>query len=144
MKNLLMNLYLMWGTMEDLKEKKISLTYLKIGAILGILFFIREMKNQDLSVINVFLSFLPGMIFLLIAKITKEKIGYGDGWLFLIISCWMGTMKTWALWQTSLLLSSVFSIVMLITQKCKMKSHIAFVPFVWLAHLLLWSLNYGK
>ena len=92
----------------------------------------------------VFLSLVPGLIFLLIAKVSKEKIGLGDGWLFLIIAAWVGTETTWIIWYGSLLLSALFSIVMVILKKYKMQSQLPFIPFIWLAHLFLWSLNYGN
>ena len=63
MKHGLMNLYLLWGTLQDIKEKKISLIYLRIGAILSLLFFIGERTRQDLNVMVVFLSLVPGLIF---------------------------------------------------------------------------------
>ena len=144
MKQILMNLYLLWGAIQDLKEKKISLVYLKVGVVLGLLFFIGEIKRQNLIVGEITLSFLPGIMFLFVAKISREKIGVGDGWLFLIVACWLGAKETWALWQMSLVLSSIYSFVMLITKKYSFSYCIAFVPFVWLAHLLLWSLYYGK
>ena len=139
-----MNLYLLWGAIQDLKEKKISRFYLNVGVILGILFFIGEIRQRNLEIVEVLLSFLPGIIFLLIAKISKEKIGYGDGWLFLIIACWMEARETWILWQLSLFISSVFSFILIIIKKCNVKSSIAFIPFIWLGHLVLCSMIYGK
>ena len=136
MKYGLMNLYLLWGTIQDLKEKKISLVYLKIGLAIGILFLLEKIIGQKLAVVEVFLSFVPGIIFLLLGKMSKEKIGFGDGWLFLIIACWMETKEIWILWQVSLSLCSIFSIVMLMAKKFNTKYCIPFIPFVWLAHLL--------
>ena len=144
MKQMLMNLYLLWGAIQDLKEKKISLLYLKVGVMMGLLFFIGDIKRQDITIGEIIFSFLPGILFLIAAKISREKIGFGDGWLFLIVACWVGMRETWALWQISLVLSSIFSFVMLITKKYSRSYCMAFVPFVWLAHLLLWSLYYGK
>ena len=136
MKYGLMNLYLLWGAIQDLKEKKISLVYLKIGLIIGIVFFLEKIIGQKLAVMEVFLSFVPGMLFLLIGKISKEKIGFGDGWLFLVIGCWMEMRETWMLWQVSLFLCSLFSLVILVVKKFNTKYCIPFIPFVWLTHLL--------
>lgn len=144
MKHGIMNLYLLWGTLQDIKEKRISRTYLGIGMILSLLFFIGEEKYKDFNVIVVCLSFIPGLIFLLVAKVSKEKIGLGDGWLFLIVAGWMGLEDTWTIWSHSLLLSAVFSIAMLVLKKYKMQSQLPFIPFIWLAHLFLWSINHGS
>ena len=93
---------------------------------------------------EVVLSFVPGTIFLLVGKVSKEKIGYGDGWLFLIIACWLGMRETWELWQVSLFLCSLFSFVILLAKKINSKHCMPFIPFVWLAHLLLWIMIYGS
>ena len=63
MKHGLLNLYLLWGTLQDIKEKRISFLYLRIGVILSLLFFIGEGIHQDLNVMVVFLSLVPGLIF---------------------------------------------------------------------------------
>jgi leader peptidase (prepilin peptidase)/N-methyltransferase len=112
--------------------------------ILSLLFFIGEEKYKDFNVIVVCLSFIPGLIFLLVAKVSKEKIGLGDGWLFLIVAGWIGTGDTWTIWAHSLLLSTFFSIVMLVLKKYKLQSQLPFIPFIWLAHLFLWSTNHGS
>lgn len=138
MKDVWMNLYLLWGTLQDIKEKKISITYLRVGAIGSVLFFIKERMQHQWNVIDIILSLVPGLVFLFIAKASKEKIGFGDGWLFLIIAGWMGTEITWKLWQSSLLLSSFFSFAMLMLKKYKLQNQIPFIPFVWLAHLMIW------
>ena len=144
MKHGLLNLYLLWGTLQDIKEKKISRTYLRIGAILSLLFFIGEGNRQNLNMMVVFLSLVPGLIFLLIAKVGKEKIGLGDGWIFLIMAGWMGAEITWTIWYISLILSAFFSFVMMVLKKYKMQSQLPFIPFVWMAHLFLWSINHGS
>ena len=142
MKNMLLNLYLFWGMLQDLKERKISFIYLMVGAIIGVLFLIEGFFGQCLEVIDILFSFLPGIIFLLIAKFSKEKIGFGDGWLFLILGGWIGSKKIWALWQLSLVLSATFSLLMLGIKKCRIKSQIPFIPFVWLIHLIFMGANY--
>lgn len=144
MKDVLMNLYLLWGSLQDIKEKKISFIYLRIGAVSSFLFFIKQRIDQDWDLMDVFLSFVPGLIFLFMAKVSKDKIGVGDGWLFLIIAGWCGLEATWGIWYGSLFLSAFFSIAMVVLKKYKMQSQLPFIPFVWVAHLLLWSLHYGS
>ena len=121
------------------REKNFSDLFKSWSDFRSNVFYRRNKKTEFDS-----LSFLPGLIFLFVAKISREKIGVGDGWLFLIVASWLGSKETWALWQMSLILSSIFSLVMLITKKYSSSYCIAFIPFVWLSHLLLWSLYYGK
>ena len=72
---------------QDLREKKISLLYLKIGAGVALMFLLWGIGNQGIKIMDILVSCLPGILFLSLAKLTKEKIGEGDGLLFLIIGC---------------------------------------------------------
>ena len=138
MKNIIINFYLLWGAWQDFREKKISVMYLKVGVVLGLILLLCDFLNKQVNSKEMILSFLPGIIFLCISKITKEKIGIGDGFVFLLIGSFLGE-KTWILWQISLVLSSLYSFFMIVAKKGKLKNQIAFIPFVWLGHLLLWS-----
>lgn len=142
MKNFWVNLYLFWGMVQDLREKKISLLYLKTGAGVALMFLLWGIGNQGIKIMDILVSCLPGILFLSLAKLTKEKIGEGDGLLFLIIGCCLDSKESWMLWQLSLLLSFLFSFLMLIMKKYKGESQIAFIPFVWFAHVFLWSMKY--
>ena len=141
MKNIVINFYLLWGAWQDFREKKISVTYLKVGVVLGLILLLYDFFNKQVNSKEMILSFLPGIIFICISKITKEKIGIGDGLVFLLIGIFWGE-KTWMLWQTSLVLSSLYSFIMIVAKKSKLENQIAFIPFVWLGHFLLWSFYY--
>ena len=143
MKQIVMTLYLLWGTLQDVKEKKISVTYLKIGALLSFLYLLWEIWNKNMRGKEVMLSLLPGVIFLLLSKLTKEKVGVGDGFVFLVIGICLGSSMTWMVCQLGLILSSVYSLLILLLKRGNRESQIAFIPFIWLAHFLLWSLKYG-
>ena len=143
MKNIVMTVYLLWGTLQDLKEKKISVTYLKIGVTISVLFLIWEAWHRNVNGKEFVISLLPGLFFLLISKLAKEKVGAGDGYIFLIIGCCLGSSMTWMICQLGLILSSIYSFLILLLKRGNRNSQIAFVPFIWLAHFLLWSLKYG-
>ena len=137
MVEIVLNIYLFWGTVQDIKEKSISNCFIKIGIIIGSISFLRDIYLQVFSPKEWLWSLIPGVVFLLIAKISKEKVGYGDGIVFLILGGCMKTTEIWCLWQISLLLDVVYSLIMMAIKKIDLHSKVAFLPFVWIAHILL-------
>ena len=68
------NIFLLWGTCQDIKKKKIKNTHLIIGGILGGIFNIAKIGEGSFFFRQWLLALLPGVIFLIFAKKTKEKI----------------------------------------------------------------------
>ena len=133
--NVILNVYLFWGALQDIKRKSISATFIKVGIIIGIGNFFWEMYHQSFCGTERMWSMLPGLVFLMITKATKEKIGYGDGIVFLILGSCMDLSDIMSLWQISLLLSMFFSFFMVVIKKWNLHSQVAFVPFIWIAHV---------
>ena len=142
MLNVIVNVYLLWGSIQDIRKKIISASYIKTGFVLGIVHIIWEWRQQIFVLHEKGLSLVPGIILLIIAKLSKEKIGYGDGILFLILGICMKPNDMWNLWQISLLLSTITSVLMVIMKKWKLCSMVPFIPFVWVAHLMSIGSNF--
>ena len=132
MEELVLQLYLGYGAMKDLKNKKIPVWYLVLGGILALIFYIRE-ENRTVPLL--LLALLPGIIFLLYSLIKKEKVGMGDGILLCIMGIWL-SVKIWILWYASLLLVCLFSIVFLLLKRLTIHHDLPYYPFFWLAYLL--------
>ena len=137
MLELIVNVYLLWGSLQDIRRKAISAFYIKTGIVMGIVYVLWEWQQQLADWQDKSLSLIPGIIFLIIARLSKEKIGYGDGILFLVLGICMEAKEIWNLWQIALLLSTMISVLMMIIKRWKLCSTVAFVPFVWLAHLII-------
>ena len=133
----IINVYLFWGSLQDIRGKTISRGFIKVGIVIGIIHLGWEMYLHTFSGSEWMWSLVPGITFLLIAKLSGEKIGYGDGIVFLILGSCMKPVDVWCLWQISLLLDTIYSLFMLIIKKLNLHSKVAFLPFVWIAHTLL-------
>lgn len=135
-------LYLFWGSIQDIKTKTISSRYLQLGTLFGILILTRMLNQKSITVEKGIFSLIPGVLLLLFGKATKEKIGYGDGWLMIIMGMCLGDMGVWYLCQLSFLLSAIFSIVMMGIRRESKDNQIPFVPFIGISYLILWGMKY--
>ena len=74
-------------------------------------------------------SLLPGILLLGISALTKEGVGRGDGWFFLVAGIYMGLGKTLLLLWGSLLLCFPVSLFLLYAGRGR-KKRLPFLPFV--------------
>ena len=88
------------------------------------------------------IAFIPGVIILVLAGITGEKIGFGDGWLVIILGNFMSIVEIIRLLQLAIILTFMFSVIILCGKKATKTYQIPFLPFLWLSHLFLWRLGY--
>ena len=77
-------------------------------------------------------SLLPGILLLGISALTKEGVGRGDGWFFLVAGIYMGLGKTLLLLWGSLLLCFPVSLFLLYAGRGR-KKRLPFCPlfFLW-------------
>lgn len=75
-------------------------------------------------------SLLPGILLLGISALTKEGVGRGDGWFFLVAGIYMGLGKTLLLLWGSLLLCFPISLFLLYAGRGR-KKRLPFLPFVF-------------
>lgn len=116
----------------DLRYKKIPILPIIIGSILGGVVMIAE-GTVGREVIS---ALLPGMLLIIVAFMTKEKVGYGDGFLLMSLGLLEGAGVCWEDLMIGLFLAAVFGIILLIFGKKGKETEVPFVPFLMTAHLL--------
>ena len=124
-------------------ERKISAKYIRIGKIGSLVHRITCIVLSASSLQDWLYALLPGFFFIIIARITKEKIGFGDGLVLLILGNFLSYKELLYVLQSALIFMMMFSILMLISKKADGKCKIPFLPFLWMSHTLLWRLCYG-
>ena len=142
MSMLMGNIFLFWGTWQDIKEKKVTGNYLRIGAVVGLLYKIAGIAQKADLVKDWMGALLPGIVLLILAKMTKEKIGYGDGSVIVILGNYWNLKEIWLVLQGALVLTMIVSVILLITKKVGKEYEMPFLPFLWLSHTLLWGLGH--
>ncbi len=73
---------------------------------------------------------LPGIAVLLLARVTREQVGQGDGWELVIMGNGMGLSNCLLALGTALLGIFLVSVALLMAGKAKRGTRIAFVPFL--------------
>lgn len=92
-------------------------------------------KKQQILFLGSSLSI--GIILLVIAKISRQSIGYGDGIVFLVLGMWIGIWNSIVLLLFALIGSSIVSLFLILVMKKKKTYKIAFIPFVLAAYIML-------
>ena len=114
----------------DIRSRRIPLWYLLGFSVAGVpvnLFLL----NVTLPEIG--LGLLPGLIFILLSRLTKGAIGMGDAILITAMGIFAGWSETLTLLLAACILSSLTAAVLLIFFKKKMKDSIPFAPFLGIA-----------
>lgn len=110
-------------------EKKIPLAVVWIGIAAAIVLQIQGMSGEW-SWLSVSLSVLPGIIFWMLSLITGEKVGYGDGWMLVMIGLFMGLWRCFLILLTGLVSESLVVLFLLAFRKISRDRQIPFAPFL--------------
>jgi leader peptidase (prepilin peptidase)/N-methyltransferase len=119
---------------EDLIRKEISLipvgTMAAIGALCSVL-------AGEWTEIYVLLQFVPGILVLIFAKMSREYIGYGDGWVLLSLGCFLSVDRLVALCMVSLTCAGIVALFMLLVMRRERRTQIPFVPFLLIGYVVI-------
>lgn len=84
---------------------------------------------------------LGGGLLLLAHFISKGGVGMGDVKLLAVTGGYMGSGSVMTVVFLSVIISAVYSIVMLMLKKIKLKEEIPFAPFIWIGTMLTMALG---
>lgn len=82
---------------------------------------------------------LPGVFLLAAARLSKERIGYGDGVLFLAIGLLCGAGGTVTILFLSLVLLAAAGTVILLARRKSMRTELPFAPFALASALITFA-----
>lgn len=105
------------------------------GGLIG--FICAYLWRSGLS-IDFLASTFPGICFLMMSLLTKGAVGAGDGFVLLALSGYLSLTDILSITAFGLLLSSAYAGLLLIKDRCGMRSF-AFVPFLlggYVLHML--------
>lgn len=114
----------------DIRKKELPLLILIAGfsAALGIeIWYIWKGLETFAGIAE---SLLPGVFLLLLSFCTREKVGYGDGLMLIILGLFLGFYKCFFILCVGLIFSSVFALILLLFCKAEKNSRLPLVPFL--------------
>lgn len=115
------------GTYFDIKDRELPVKYLLFFGIVGIGMNI-VWKYQSFQ--EALIGGSVGGVFLAIGWITKEAIGYGDGWGLVILGILKGWKELIPVVFGAFLLSGIYSLWRLIGLKTSRYETMPFYPFL--------------
>lgn len=103
--------------------------------ILGAAGVIVTILRGELSAAQAVSGMVIGAAVLAAAWLSKEKIGFGDGWLFVVTGIFLGFLENLRLLYGSMMLAGIFSAICLLGKRKEKKERVAFAPFVLMAYV---------
>ncbi len=122
-------LLLFASSIEDFKNKKISIVFPVAELVLSSAFIVYSHMVLNIAITECMASFLPGIFMIMISLISGNELGLGDGLMTLAIGPVLGFNSLSIAIMLSFLFSSFVSIVLLLLKKVSVKSRLAFLPF---------------
>lgn len=126
-------IFLIACSVQDIKEKKLSV---KMLAGFGAAFLITSFLPENIPLQQRIYNLLPGMTALLLAFLTKEQIGYGDGICLIIVGNVIPCNVLAGAVMIGLILLCGCSLILLIGKKVKWKTTLPFLPFLTIGILM--------
>ncbi len=112
-------------------QKQIPLAVVWLGMLTAICFRAGGVMGE-VRLLSVVLSLVPGVAFWLLSFVTREKVGYGDGWVLIMIGLFLDFSRCFLILLVGLLIESVAALVLLVFRKIRRDKEIPFCPFLLL------------
>ena len=116
---------------SDGVEKKIPLAVVWLGMTAAFVLRVMGLAGNG-TWQSAVISLMPGMLFWLLSYISGEKVGYGDGWLLVMIGLFMGLWKCFLILIAGLLFASLTALVLLAVKRIVREDSLPFAPFLLL------------
>lgn len=127
-------LFLLLCSVQDIREKKLSVRMLVLA---GILFFILSAVFDRVPWDKRVGNMLPGMLALVLVFLTREQIGYGDAVCLIVLGNVVSARILSGAVMTGLLLLDVCSVVLFLRKRVNRRTTIPFLPFLTVG-MLCW------
>lgn len=129
----IMGTMLIFSAAQDIVKKKILVWIIALGAML--LGMCIPFCN-NLTLVNRVGGITIGLGVIIVSKITRGKIGMGDGLILCVTGMGLGFWVNMELFFTALLAASVVSIILLALRLVNRKKSIPFIPFLLLGFIV--------
>lgn len=126
---ILMFVFLGICAVYDGLEREIPLAVVWLGIIAAVVLRIQGLAGDGTFMAAV-LSAIPGAMFWLLGFISGEKVGYGDGWLLVMIGLFMGLWKCFLILMIGLVSGSIVVLTLLVFKKVSKDYCLPFAPFL--------------
>ena len=121
---------LLFAAAYDVKTKRIPVSAITAAALLCVLTVVMSAAAGTESMLRLFLAGMPGALLLIIAFLSRESVGYGDGILMLCLGPVFGLQRTLFGVAVAFFVTALTSTGLLAVKKAGRYTRIPFVPFL--------------
>lgn len=133
MNSIFLGVFFILGTYFDLKYKGLPKWFLAGGFLLSLILC---GIFKPVSLVEMLSGMAVGGALLLISLLTKGALGLGDGLFLVVVGIHLGVGAVITVLAFGLLISAIFSLVLLVFRKVSRKSSVPFVPFLTVAYVI--------
>jgi len=133
MRILLPGILLIYTSITDIKERTISGVALILFTVAGLICLC---LGRNLNPVDSICGALIGLSLALVSFCTNGELGMGDALLLLVTGIFLGFERNLTLLLLALMLSSLFSVYLLIREK-NVKKEYPFVPFLFISYVMM-------
>lgn len=127
-------LILLWGSIEDIRNRTVTSFYIKASYGLSLLVFLSfRMQEWKASVIGLGI----GILCMLLAELTAEKIGCGDAYVIGCLGILLGYQQCLSICLIALSFSFPVSGYLFLVRKSSFHKEIPFIPFLLLGYMVI-------
>lgn len=128
--------YVLLGTLgvhsiEDIRQRKITVTITLFSGILGIFLHI---LFQNRSIYEMMFGAVPGMFILALGYVTEGKIGMGDGAVFMLTGLYLGIWENLILVLLTFFLAGIWGLFLFTAGRKKKTECMPLIPFLFLGY----------
>lgn len=116
----------------DMHSRQIPVSILVLGSLAALGYQVFVGKEY---IWIIFGGIGVGALFLLVSKVTREGMGYGDSWAISILGIYLGIWKLLETLFAAFLFLGVAAVICLSVKKMPRKYKIPFVPFLAIGYL---------
>lgn len=127
LREVILAVFLGWNTYLDIRWRRISMLSVCAAGVLGVMLGFYE---GSLLITDFILGLLPGLVVFLLAQLTREEIGYGDGWGLIVTGIFLGGADNLRACMTAVLLAGMWALMLLVLFHKNRKYEIPFLPFL--------------
>lgn len=129
---------LLYESVVDIYGRKIDVKAAAVVCIFNIITGIIIYKYKVYFVIS---GALTGVILILCAWLSRQRIGYGDGIIFIVIGMCMEPVKVIGILWGALVLAGIYGMIKIIMMKKDRNYKLPFVPFITLAYAVMFIMT---
>jgi len=124
-------------SVNDIKTKQLKLPIIIIVCIYGVINQVLCSSSIKSIIIEIFITVSITLVLLFVSFITKEQLGMGDGFVFLmlgLVNHWQMAITTYII---AFILAGIVGLFIIAIKRHSRKIALPFVPFVTVTYLVL-------